>query len=240
MTITIRCNDGAHEHRVRLLHAAQEIKSIVETASFDRENGKWRRGNVVLELSGPTFTMSGSRHGDAKNRVSFQVTTPASLSPTGDAWQDAMNKADAIVEAMTALRRQTFEESTSDDSGPVAKARNAMIAAAALRFFTHYDLTVQAPCPGRAGSATLYHDGPEPWTLRPDLERSLFEGVGEVVLVDHTAGIDMVMVTPWVLEEEPDDDSMETFRAIAACGLTQEELEVRTTWPEYAVEGKTS
>jgi hypothetical protein len=237
MALTIRCSDGAHEHRVRLLHAAQEVRSIVETASFDRERGRWVRGNVVLELSGPTFTMTGSRHRDANSRVVFQITTPLSLIPSGDAWQDAMAKASGIVDALMTLRGQTFEESTSAEPNPVAKARTAMIAAAALRSFTHFDLTVLAPCPGRRGSATLYHDGPEPWTLRPDVEASLFEDVPDVVLVDHTAGLDMVIVSPWELEEEPDDDSMETLRAIAECGLTQERLELRTSWPEETVEG---
>lgn len=236
--MTVRCNDGAHEHRVRLLHAAQEVKSIVETASFDREKGKWIRGKVVLELSGPTFTMSGSRHGDGNSRVVFQMTTPEAMVGTGDAWQDAMNKAAAIVETMTVLRRQTVEKSTDLEPSPVARAKTAMIAAAALRSFTHFDLTVQAPCPGRPGSATLYHDGPEPWTLRPDLERSLFDGVPDVVLVDHTAGLDMVIITPLDIDEEPDDDSMATLRALKECGLTQAQLELRTSWPEESAEGK--
>lgn len=230
--VLIRCNDSAYAERVRLLHAAQEIRSIVETADFDRLVSRWRRGQVAVEMSGPTFTMTGSRHALGSQRMVFQVTVPRPSAPNEDAWAKGMDLASILTDALGRLRHQDEYDSCEDVPEPIGKVRAAMIGASSMKDFRFYDLIIMPPCRGREHAASTYHDGPEAWTLHPAVERSLFEGVPEIIMIDHTGGVDMTIVTAWEHEEEPDEDPMEILRCIAASGLTEKELKLRTGWTE--------
>jgi hypothetical protein len=230
--VLMRCNDSAYAERVRLHRAAQEILSIVETADFDPEGLKWRRGKVSVGISGPTFTMTGSRHALDSQRMVFQVTVPRLPDPDEDAWAKAMDLAGVLTEALGRLRTQNERDSCEGIPAPIDRIRAAMIGASSMKDFRFYDLIVMPRCGIRGHAASTYHDGPEAWTLHPDVERALFEGVPEIIMIDHTAGVDMTIVNAWEHEEEPDEDPMEILRCMTASGLTERELELRTTWPE--------
>lgn len=225
----IRCNESAHRERARLSEMARELRSIVETASFDG-TAVWRRGTTILSLSGPTFGMKGSKHAITSDGSSFMVTLPGGPTKGESAWSKAMRLADALVDALTCLEAQSHDTSYGRLPESIGIARSTLIAAASLKGLASYEITLRAACPGQEASATVHTDATMEWTLRPDVERALVSPMPEVVMIDHTRGVDMTIVGPWQHDEEPEDDAMDVLRMIAASDLPKEDLELRSAW----------
>ena len=226
----IRCNDSAHRERARLSETAKELRSIVETASYDPDLGIWRRGATILSLSGPTFELKGSRHAVTGGGSSFMVTLPATPRHGESAWNKAMRLADTLVSALSDLAAQSHETSCGSLPASIETARSTLIAAASLKGLPSYEIVLRGACPGQKASATVYTDAMQEWTLHPDIERDLVSPMPEVVMIDHTRGVDMTIVGPWQHDEEPEDDAMDVLRMIAASDLPKEALELKSEW----------
>jgi hypothetical protein len=226
----IRCNDSAHLERARLFEMAKELRSIVETASYDQNTCVWRRGATILSLSGPTFELKGSKHAVSRAGSCFMITLPG-RPPVGEgAWNKAMRLADALVAALSDLDAQSHETSCGSLPASVEIARSTLIAAASLKGLASYEIVLRAACPGQDASATVCTDSMMEWTLRPDVEKTLVSPMPETIMIDHTRGVDMTIVGPWQHDEEPEDDAMDVLRRIASSDVSEKDLELRSAW----------
>lgn len=226
----IRCNDSAHRERARLSEMAKELRSIVETASYDHDTGVWRRGTTILSLSGPTFELKGSKHGVTAGGSSFMITLPGAPTEGETAWNKGMRLADALVNALSELEAQSHDMSCGSLPASIEIARSTLIAAASLKGLESYEIVLRAACPGQVASATVCTDAMLEWTLHPDVEKALVSPMPETIMIDHTRGVDMTIVSAWQHDEEPEDDAMDVLRKIASSDLSKEDLELRSAW----------